>query len=129
MQAVRRSGTTPELDLRRALWACGLRYRVNAQLPGLSRRRADVLFTGPRVAVFVDGCFWHACPSHGTEPASNSVFWTEKLYANVKRDRETDRLLEEAGWVVFRVWEHDDPAAKAREIATVVRARGRRRRS
>ena len=107
MQANRRRDTTPELALRRALHALGYRYRVDyPPLPNV-RRRADIVFTRQRLAVFVDGCFWHCCPEHGTLPKSNADYWTPKLARNVKRDRETDTALAEAGWRVMRVWEHE----------------------
>lgn len=108
-----RRDTSPELLLRRALHRRGLRYRVDAALPGLPRRRADVLFTRARLAVFVDGCFWHACPEHTTLPASNRKWWQEKLDRNVARDRDTDERLEAAGWTVLRFWEHADMDAAA----------------
>ena len=125
MQAQARRDTKPELALRRELHRSGLRFLVDAALPlpGL-RRRADLLFRGSRVAVFVDGCYWHACPVHGTRPASNTEFWGEKFEANVRRDRDTDRRLEEAGWVSARVWEHEEPLAAALRVASLVRARG-----
>lgn len=107
MAAVRGGNTQPELRLRRALHALGLRYRVDlAPLPGL-RRRGDIVFTRRRVAVMVDGCFWHRCPAHGSQPKANSSWWSEKLDRNVERDRETDRLLRDAGWTVVRIWEHE----------------------
>ena len=108
--------TAPELALRRLLHARGLRYRVDmAPLPGL-RRRADIVFTRARLAVFVDGCFWHRCPQHGTSPKSNTDWWRDKLDRNVRRDRDTDRALAEAGWQVLRVWEHEPPETAAGEI-------------
>ncbi len=101
--------TAPEMALRRRLHAAGYRYRVDfAPLPGL-RRKADIVFTRKRVAVFVDGCFWHCCPIHGTTPATNTDWWETKLNRNVERDAETDQLLTEAGWTVVRVWEHEPP--------------------
>jgi DNA mismatch endonuclease, patch repair protein len=99
--------TKPELAIRRRLHALGLRYRVDvAPVPGL-RRRADVVFTRRRVAVFVDGCFWHGCELHGRLPIRNRDWWGEKLEANRRRDRQTDQLLGEAGWLVVRLWEHE----------------------
>lgn len=108
--------TPPERRLRSALFALGLRYRV--QTPPLSgvRRRADVVFPRERVAVFVDGCFWHSCPIHGTQPKANELWWAEKLAANRSRDADTDARLVAAGWISIRVWEHDDPAEAARAI-------------
>lgn len=116
-------GTAPELALRSALHRRGLRYRVNVPpLAGL-RRRADILFPGPRVAVMVDGCFWHSCPEHQTHPRANGSWWAEKLAANVRRDRETDERLTTAGWLVIRVWEHEAVDEAAGRIAAAVRAR------
>lgn len=116
--------TKPELALRRELHRLGLRYRVGtAPLPGL-RRRADVVFTRRRIAVFVDGCFWHRCPDHGTQPKNNPNWWRAKLDRNVERDRHTDAALLAAGWHVVRVWEHEDPSAAAAAIAAQVAATG-----
>ncbi len=123
MQANRSRDTSPEMEIRRRLHALGLRYRVDARpLPEL-RRRADVVFRPARVAVFVDGCFWHSCPDHGTVPRTNADYWLPKLARNVERDRDTDRALRAAGWRVVRVWEHHDPDAAARRIAGAVRRR------
>lgn len=124
MRSQKRTGTAPEMNLRRALWACGLRYRVDARLPlPRTRRKADLLFIGARVAVFVDGCFWHACAQHGTRPKSNAPWWRDKLESNVQRDRDTDSQLRDAGWEPVRVWEHEDMSAAAVGIASLVRAR------
>jgi DNA mismatch endonuclease (patch repair protein) len=107
MAAVRRSNTTPELTLRKALHAAGYRFRKDYPIRAGGRLiRPDVAFTRRHVAVFVDGCFWHGCPIHGQVPATNVSFWAAKLDANVARDRLQDRLLNEAGWVVVRIWEH-----------------------
>lgn len=122
MQANRRRDTSPELHVRRLLHARGLRYRVDAAPVKGLRRRADLVFGPARVAVFVDGCFWHACPEHGTRPATHADYWTTKLDRNVRRDRETDRLLAEAGWTVIRVWEHEPAENAAARIEAVVRA-------
>ncbi|WP_446664137.1 very short patch repair endonuclease [Flexivirga sp. B27] len=105
MRRQRRRDTAPELALRRALHARGHRYRVDAPLPGLPRRRADLLFPGARVAVFVDGCFWHGCPVHATEPRSNRDWWQQKLAGNRDRDRDTNQHLLDSGWAVIRIWE------------------------
>ncbi|ORI18942.1 very short patch repair endonuclease [Rhodococcus sp. 1163] len=103
----RRRDTGPELALRRELHRRGLRYFVDrAPLKGL-RRRADVVFPRRKVAVYVDGCFWHSCPLHATSPRNNAQWWTDKLAANVVRDRDTDARLDAAGWTVVRVWEHE----------------------
>lgn len=110
MSAARRKDTAPELALRRELHARGLRYRVAYPVPGQRRRTIDVAFTRAKIAVFVDGCFWHGCPDHGTSPRSNSTWWGEKLAANIARDADTNRVLAELGWHVVRIWEHDDPS-------------------
>jgi DNA mismatch endonuclease (patch repair protein) len=124
MRKQKRAGTGPELALRRALWARGLRYRVDVRLPLTKlRRTADVAFLGCRVAVFVDGCYWHVCPVHGTHPKANAGWWAEKLAVNVQRDRDTDRRLREIGWVPVRVWEHENPSEAADRIQHVVAAR------
>lgn len=116
MASTKKRDTPEELRLRRVLHGVGLRYLVDAApLPGL-RRRADVMFRRERVAVFVDGCFWHSCPRHGTQPKSNAVWWCAKLAANVRRDRDTDRRLRLAGWLVIRVWAHEDPVKAAGRI-------------
>jgi len=108
MAAVKRSDTKPEIALRRALHASGLRYRKDYALRlGRKLVRPDIAFTRSRVAVFVDGCFWHCCPRHGQVPATNVRFWASKLEANADRDREQDRLLGDAGWHVVRIWEHE----------------------
>jgi DNA mismatch endonuclease, patch repair protein len=120
MQRQGRRDTKPELALRRELHRLGLRYRVDhAIIPGV-RRRADVVFTRARVAVFVDGCFWHGCPDHGTKPKANAVWWAEKLAANQRRDRETNEKLCTAGWNVIRVWEHDNMRLAAERIRAQV---------
>ena len=109
MQANRSRDTKPELDVRRALHRLGLRYRVAiAPEPGL-RRRADIVFTRARVAVFIDGCFWHGCPEHGRSAFNhNAEYWSAKIAANVARDADTNARLEQVGWHVLRYWEHED---------------------
>jgi DNA mismatch endonuclease, patch repair protein len=107
MKAIRRTDTKPELALRRALHALGYRYRKDHRLDLPGRRvRPDIAFTARKVAVFVDGCFWHACPEHGSKPAVNQGYWNPKLAGNVARDRAADAALDEAGWRVVRLWEH-----------------------
>lgn len=122
MRTQRRSDTACELALRKLLWRQGFRYRVDYRLPltGL-RRRADIAFPGKKVAVFVDGCFWHCCPEHGTRPAANAAWWAEKLDGNIRRDRETDDRLREAGWRSIRFWEHEDPVGAADRLARQLR--------
>lgn len=105
-----RRDTGPELAVRRLLHAAGLRYRVCVKVPGAPRRTIDIAFTRRKLAVFIDGCFWHGCTEHrGTVPATNTAWWKEKIDRNRARDRETDQLLWAAGWRVIRIWEHEDP--------------------
>jgi DNA mismatch endonuclease (patch repair protein) len=120
MQATPRRDTPCELAIRSAVHRLGLRFRVDWPLPG-TRRRADLAFTRTRVAVFVDGCFWHGCPIHGTWPKANAAWWRDKIEKNVERDRNTTRALTDAGWRVLRFWEHDNMASAARRIARTVR--------
>ena len=123
MEQQGRRDTMPELALRRELHARGLRYRVDrSPLPGI-RWRADLVFGPAKLAVFVDGCFWHGCPQHCVAPKNNNEWWRAKLDANRIRDRRVERELEIAGWQWVRVWEHEDPSAAAEQIAQVVRAR------
>ena len=123
MRANRRRDTEPELKVRRIVHSLGLRYRVDARpLAGLNRR-ADLVFSRSKVAVFIDGCFWHGCPEHGTEARLNADYWRLKIQRNKARDADTDRLLAEAGWAVIRVWEHQDPAQVAADIAAAIRTR------
>ena len=100
-------GTSPELAVRRALHAAGFRYRIGYPVPTLPRRTIDIAFPKQRVAIFIDGCFWHACPAHYVTPKHNRDWWEEKINRNVGRDRETDVVLQETGWTVLRFWEHD----------------------
>lgn len=123
MQSNKRRDTKPELALRKAVHALGLRYRVDAKPLAELRRRADMVFTGTKVAVFLDGCFWHGCPEHHTVAKANAAFWADKVSGNRQRDRDTDARLTAAGWTVVRVWEHEDPAEAAQRVAGVVRAR------
>lgn len=123
MRTQRRRDTKAELLIRSELWRRGLRYRVDRPPMSGMRRRADVVFTRARVAVFVDGCFWHRCPDHSTIPKANRAWWIAKLDANVARDSDTDARLGAAGWLVLRVWEHEDPLQAADRIERAVRAR------
>lgn len=123
MKTQRRRDTKLELELRRALHRSGLRFRVDqAPLPG-QRSRADVVFRRARVAVFVDGCFWHGCPVHGSTPKANQEWWTAKLAANKDRDAANNRRLAEAAWLSIRIWEHEDIESAARRIAEAVSER------
>jgi DNA mismatch endonuclease (patch repair protein) len=117
MLSNRRTDTGPERLLRSRLHQRGLRFRKDHPLRVGSRVvRPDVVFPRARVAVFVDGCFWHRCPVHATTPKTNRAFWQAKLEANVRRDRLVDGALEKAGWRVVRVWEHEDPAVAAERV-------------
>jgi DNA mismatch endonuclease, patch repair protein len=122
MQVTRQRDTPGELALRSALRALGLRYRVDATLPG-THRRADVAFLRAKVAVFVDGCFWHGCPAHGTWPKAHAAWWREKIDGNRRRDRDTDERLKSEGWLVLRFWEHDNASDAARAVASTLRRR------
>lgn len=126
MLANTRRDTSTELSVRRRLHADGLRYRVDfAPLASNRRRRADIVFTRAKVAVFIDGCFWHGCPEHGTQPKTNADYWAPKLARNVERDRETTAALEAEGWRVLRFWEHEDPATVALQVERAVRRAAR----
>ncbi|MZF86707.1 very short patch repair endonuclease [Streptomyces sp. SID5643] len=120
MQAIRSRDTKPERLVRSLLHAQGLRYRVAAKpLPGL-RRTADIVFRSAKLAVFIDGCYWHGCPEHYVPPKTNSSYWSDKVARNVARDRDTDAQLEAAGWTVLRFWEHDPADDCALKIAAAV---------
>lgn len=126
MARVRQKGTDAELSLRKELHARGLRYRLHLPLLSQPRRVADIVFPGVRVAIFVDGCFWHGCPEHVSWPKSNAQFWREKIERNRARDADTDRRLRDSGWRVVRVWAHERAGEAARRIERVVRVeRGR----
>jgi DNA mismatch endonuclease (patch repair protein) len=121
MSRQRRRDTAPELALRSELHRLGLRYRLQIPVPDMKRRTIDIAFRTAQVAVFVDGCFWHGCPEHGTSPLSNGPWWESKLATNQARDRETDAHLLQCGWRVRRVWEHESPAEVALELYELVR--------
>ncbi|NUP27380.1 MAG: very short patch repair endonuclease [Nocardia sp.] len=116
MSRQRRAHTAPELALRRELHRRGLRYFVDRAPIRGQRRRADLVFPRRRVAVYVDGCFWHRCPDHATDPKNNAAWWAAKLAGNVARDRATDDALRAAGWQVIRIWEHEDPVRAADRV-------------
>lgn len=103
MAAIKNSNTKPEIMLRKALFRSGLRYRIKSNLPG----KPDIVFPGSKVAIFVDGCFWHGCPLCYQAPENNWLFWHEKLIANKKRDSQVNRELADLGWKVLRFWEHE----------------------
>lgn len=120
MSAMPSRDTNTEKALRRELHSRGLRYRTHFKmLPG----KPDIAFTRARIAIFVDGCFWHRCPDHGTAPKNNKEWWADKLDANVARDRRNDVDLQRLGWVAVHVWEHEDPAIAAEAINELWRTR------
>src|SRR6266508_5791998 len=117
MRGNRRAGTTPETRVRSLLHARGYRFRKDHRLdvPG-ARVRPDIVFTRRRLAVFIDGCFWHCCPEHGTSPRANTHYWGPKLERNVARDQRVDQALRAAGWTVLRIWEHVASSQAAAQI-------------
>ncbi|WP_052021614.1 very short patch repair endonuclease [Actinokineospora spheciospongiae] len=123
MSKQRSRDTGTEIALRKELHALGLRYRVHRRPVRAVRREADVVFGPVKVAVFVDGCFWHGCPEHVTWPKNNADFWRSKIETNRSRDRDTDRKLADDGWAVVRVWEHEDPLSAARRVRDLVAER------
>ncbi|MEV4437816.1 very short patch repair endonuclease [Streptomyces sp. NPDC049577] len=123
MQAVRSQDTKPEQLIRRLVHAQGLRYRLHARpLPGL-RRTADLVFRPVKVAVFIDGCYWHGCPEHYVSPRTNTGYWSDKVARNMARDRDTNEQLTAAGWLVLRFWEHESSDACCLQIVDAVRQR------
>lgn len=120
MSRIKGRDTGPELSLRHNVWALGLRYRLQHRI---GRTRPDMVFVGAKLAVFVDGCFWHGCPQHSTMPKNNRDFWEQKLRRNRERDAENTLWLEAEGWRVLRLWEHEietSPADCARRIAAML---------
>lgn len=122
MAQIRGRDTAPEIRLRKALWASGARYRVHVDLPG----HPDIAFPRAKIAIFVDGCFWHSCPLHGKIPRSNASYWHPKLERNRRRDDQVNRALADMGWASIRVWEHevvDDAEGAAARILDTLRQR------
>lgn len=121
MRANRRRDTSPEMALRSELFRRGLRFRVDfpVKVDGRSPR-PDVAFTRTRIAVFVDGCFWHGCPAHFKRPSKNREYWDPKIARNIERDREQDQLLMDAGWAVIRVWEHESTESAANRVCSAL---------
>lgn len=117
MARVRQKGTMAEVEIRRALRSRGLRYRLQVPVMNKPRRTADIVFPRQRLAVFVDGCFWHGCPEHASWPKSNAEFWRNKIEENIARDVDTTQRLEMAGWKVIRVWEHEGALKASDRIA------------
>ncbi|MFI2213762.1 very short patch repair endonuclease [Streptomyces sp. NPDC020141] len=126
MRANRSRDTGPELALRRAVHSRGMRYRVAARPIKELRRTADLVFTRAKVAVFLDGCFWHGCPEHHTVAVRNGAYWAAKVERNRTRDLDTNQRLTEAGWAVVRVWEHEDPVEAAARVEAAVSAARRK---
>lgn len=126
MRGNRGRDTAPEMRLRSLLHARGLRYRVSTRPVAEVRRTADVVFPRAKVAVFVDGCYWHGCPEHYRPASTNAEFWRRKIEGNKQRDETTNRLLGDAGWTVIRAWEHEDPVTVAEQVARAVRTAGAR---
>ncbi|MBB5864996.1 very short patch repair endonuclease [Xanthomonas sp. 3058] len=120
MAKVRQTGTDAELALRQEMYRIGLRYRIDYEVLRKPRRVADVAFPGRRIAVFVDGCFWHGCPEHATWPKQNAEFWREKIEANQRRDADTNDRLRSLGWTVLRFWSHESPTEAAQTVAQLV---------
>jgi DNA mismatch endonuclease (patch repair protein) len=123
LSRVRQRDTAFEKALRCELHRRGMRFRVQARLIPELRRTADIVFRSARVAVFVDGCFWHCCPEHATYPKNNADWWRAKLEANVARDRDTDQRLRKLGWLSVRIWEHESVESAVERVATVVHER------
>jgi DNA mismatch endonuclease, patch repair protein len=115
--------TAPEIAVRRLLHASGLRYRVNVPVPDMTRRTIDIVFPRAKVAIFLDGCFWHGCPQHATHPKTNAEWWRRKVERNMTRDRETTEHLTAKGWTVLRFWEHTPPGEVAAAVQATVDAR------
>lgn len=123
MSQVRTRNTGPEVRLRSALHRRGLRYRLGVRIPSQPRCSPDVVFARAKVAVFLNGCYWHGCRSHASWPKSNAEWWREKIEQNRRRDRSVDATLRSAGWKVLRIWEHEDPETAASKIEKVVVSR------
>ncbi|SFN55734.1 very short patch repair endonuclease [Marinobacter pelagius] len=124
MSQIRSKNTKPEIALRKALWHCGFRYRVKNSLPG----RPDIVFSGSKTAIFVDGCFWHKCPDHFVYPKNRAGFWREKIEGNVQRDRRVEEMLRTQGWFALRFWEHEimeSPDDCVRRVAEILEQRRR----
>ena len=116
-----------ERELRSELHRRGLRFRLHCRVLADNRRTVDIAFPLSKTAVFIDGCFWHGCPEHGTWPKNNREWWREKIEGNIARDRDTDRRLVDAGWTVVRVWTHESMEVAAERIEAVVRRALRQR--
>jgi len=120
MKAAKSRDTAPEKSLRSSLFIKGLRFRVDTKPIKEFNRKADIVFRAIKIAVFVDGCFWHGCPIHGTQAKANAEFWRNKIKQNQLRDLDTNEKLKKAGWKVVRVWEHENPEKAAEKILKLV---------
>jgi DNA mismatch endonuclease (patch repair protein) len=120
MQGNKSRDTKPEIAVRSAVHALGMRFRVSARPLRDLRRTADLVFRNARVAVFVDGCFWHGCPEHHAPPKTNAGYWATKIQGNKSRDDDTTERLRKEGWTVLRFWSHEEPQSVATQIAKVV---------
>jgi len=123
MQAAKPKNTAPEVALRSLIHHKGFRYRIDTRPLRELNRRADIVFRKIKVAIYVDGCFWHGCLLHGTQAKANAAYWSFKIKQNQERDEDTTKILEKAGWKVIRVWEHEDPAKASEKICRVIRKR------
>jgi DNA mismatch endonuclease (patch repair protein) len=117
MSAIRSRNTKPEVTLRRALWSIGLRFRVH-----YCREKIDIAFPSEKLAIFVDGCFWHCCPIHSHLPKSNRGYWLPKLRRNIERDKAKEDRLELQGWRIMRFWEHElvEPDKVAEKVLNAI---------
>ena len=122
MRGNRSRDTSPELRVRSLVHRRGLRYRVAQRPIPTLRRTADLVFRRAKVAVFIDGCYWHGCPEHYKQPSTNTAYWRDKIEGNRRRDQETDELLAQAGWEVLRFWEHEDEDEVADAVCVAVDA-------
>ena len=123
MQAAKTKNTAPEIALRSLIYHQGFHYRIDARPLKEFNRRADIVFRSAKVAIFVDGCFWHGCPIHATQAKSNAEFWSFKIKQNRERDVDTTKHLEKAGWKVIRVWEHENPVKASEKICGIIKKR------
>lgn len=123
MRANRKRDTNPELRLRRQVHKLGLRYQLGRRIAGEPPVMPDLVFAGAKLAVFVDGCFWHGCPDHGVQPRTNIDYWGPKIQKNKARDQRVDRSLQALGWQTVRIWEHEDPVKAAARIRSIVETR------
>jgi len=120
MKAAKPRDTAPEKTLRSELHKRGLRYQIDVRPVQELNRRADIVFRSVKVAIFVDGCFWHGCPKHGTQAKANAEFWKNKIKQNQIRDEDTNERLKKAGWKVVRVWEHENPEQASKKIYNII---------